>query len=80
MYELFIIFILTLSTIIFGTLFIIYYNNVDKYMKDKELDILKRETEVIKKEEVIKKYESCKNELDSAKSIVDKIKELIKLI
>lgn len=79
MYELFIIFVLTLLTIIFATLFIIYYNNVDKYMKDKEQDILKREIEVIKKEEIIKKYDFCKNELSSTKLIVDKIRELVKL-
>lgn len=78
MYELFIIFVLTLSTIIFCVLFIIYYNNVDKYMKDKELDIAKREIEVNKKEEIIKKYEFCKNELESTKSIMSKIKELVK--
>ncbi|QKF93799.1 hypothetical protein QKU48_gp0341 [Fadolivirus algeromassiliense] len=80
MYELFIIFVLTLSTIIFATLFIIYYNNVDKYMKDKELNLLKRESDVIKKEELIKKYEFCKNELDSTKSVMDKIKDLIRTI
>ena len=78
MYELFIIFVLTLLTIIFATLFIIYYNNVDKYMKDKEIEILKRESEVAKKEELIKQHELCKNELTSTKSIIDKIRDLIR--
>ena len=80
MYKLFIIFILTLSTIIFATLFIIYYNNIDKYMKNKEIDIINREREVIKKEDLIKKYEICNDELISMKDIINKIKELIKII
>lgn len=80
MYKLFIIFILTLSTIIFATLFIIYYNNIDKYMKNKEIDIINREREVIKKEDLIKKYEICNGELISMKEIINKIKDLIKII
>lgn len=80
MYKLFIIFILTLSTIIFATLFIIYYNNIDKYMKEKENDIINRENQVSKKEEIIKKYEICNNELTSKNNIINQIKQLIKLI
>jgi hypothetical protein len=80
MYNLFIIFILTLSTIIFATLFIIYYNNIDKYMKEKENNIMSREKEVTKKEELIKKYEVCNSELTSIKDTINKIRDLIKLI
>ena len=76
MYKLFIIFLLTLSTIIFATLFIIYYNNIDKYMKEKENNIINREREVIKKEELIKKYEICNSELIALKDKINKIKEL----
>jgi len=78
MYELFIIFILTLSTVIFATLFIIYYNNIDKYMKEKEVNITIREQDVAKKEDLIKKYELCNNELTSVKNIINKIRDLVK--
>ena len=80
MYELFIIFILTLSTVIFATLFIIYYNNIDKYMKEKEVNITIREQDVAKKEDLIKKYELCNNELTSVKNIINKIRDLVKFI
>lgn len=80
MWNLFIIFILTLSTIVFATLFIIYYNNIDKYLKEKENDIGNREKEVIKKEDLIKKYETCNSELISIKVTINKMKDLIKFI
>jgi|LakMenE18May11ns_1017448.scaffolds.fasta_scaffold8384862_2 hypothetical protein len=76
MIKVIIIFILSLTTIIFATLFTIYYNNIDKYMKDKENEIIRRETNVAKKEDLIKKYEQCNNELNNIKVTMTKIKDL----
>jgi len=78
MYQLFIIFFLTLTTIIFATLFIIYYNNIDRYMRNKEHELFNREKEILKKEELIKKYEICNSELITIKNKITKIKELLK--
>ena len=77
MYELFIIFILTLTTIIFATLFIIYYNNIDKYMKDKENELIKRESEMEKKKEIIMKYEKCEKDFNIASDKLNKITNII---
>jgi len=69
--------VLLLTTFIFATLFVIYYNNVDKYMKDKEVNIINRENEVAKKEELCKKYETCSNEIINLKSKINKARELL---
>lgn len=77
MIKLFLIFILTLSTIIFATLFLIYYNNIDKYMKDKEVYIKNKTSELSTKENLINKYYVCDNDLKELKEKINKIKNII---
>jgi hypothetical protein len=72
-----IIFVLTITTIIFATLFIIYYNNIDSYMKEKEVDIINRETIVSQKENTIKQYDTCIHNLNNLQSAVNRIKNIV---
>jgi len=71
-----VIILLSITTIIFAALFLTYYNNVDKFMKDKEIGLIKREIDLSAREKNLRDCEKCMNNETELHKIIDSIKEL----
>ena len=69
--------ILFVTTIIFAVLFLVYYNKIDEYKKDKEIYLNNKEAELTKREKRLVDMEECNQKLDHCLAIKKQIQEIL---
>lgn len=73
----FIILTFFISTVVFGILFIIYYNRLDQFKKEKVVYLKNKEEQLNIREKQIEKIEQCSEKLKHCTTINDGIKKLL---
>lgn len=70
------IILLSITTITFAALFLTYYNNIDRFMKDKENDLSKKEMDLAAREKTLRDCEKCMDNETEFSRILKSIQDL----
>lgn len=67
-----------ITSVIFSTLFAVYYFRLDQFKKDKELLLNYREEDLNRREKRVEQTENCVQRLTKCESVSEEIRKLLK--